>query len=51
MCLFTAPGSFHETLGGHSHGLEVGLSELQENTCKEQSVSITNGHLLFVMGT
>ena len=39
MCLFTVPGSFHETLGGRSHGSEVGLSELQENTCKEQLVS------------
>jgi len=39
MYLFTMPGSFCETLGGHSCGLEVGLSELQENACKEQLVS------------
>jgi len=39
MCLFTAPGFFCETLGGRSHGLEVSLSELWENACKEQLVS------------
>jgi len=39
MHLFTVPGSFCETLGGRSRGSEVGLSELQENMCKEQSVS------------
>ena len=39
MHLFIAPGSFHKTLGGHSHGLEVSLSELQKNIYKEQSVS------------
>jgi len=39
MRLFTVPDSFCETLGGRSRGLEVGLSKLQENTCKIQSVS------------
>ena len=38
MRLFTVPSSFCEMLGGHSHGSEVGLSKLQENMCKEQSV-------------
>jgi len=39
MHLFTAPGSFYETLEGCSHSSEVSLSELWENICKEQSVS------------
>jgi len=39
MRLFTVPGFFCEMLGGHSHGSEVGLNKLQENMCKEQSVS------------
>jgi len=37
--LFTASGFFHETLGGHSCSLEVSLSKLQKDICKEQSVS------------
>ena len=39
ICLFTAPGSFHEMLGGRSYGSKVSLSELQENAYKKQSVS------------
>jgi len=39
MRFFTVSGFFYEMLGGHSHGSEVGLSELQENACKEQLVS------------
>jgi len=39
MRLFTAPGSFCKTLGDHSCGSEIGLSELRENAYKEQSVS------------
>jgi len=34
-CLLTTSGSFHKTLGGHSDGLEVGLSKLWEETYKE----------------
>jgi len=37
--LLTVSGSFYEILGGHSHGSEVDLGKLQEDTCKEQSVS------------
>jgi len=39
LCLLTAPGSFCEMLGGRSCGLEVSLSELQEEVYKKQSVS------------
>jgi len=39
LCLFAMPGSLHETLGGRSHGSEVGLSELQEEVRKEESIS------------
>jgi len=39
LCLLTGSGSFYETLGGHSHGLEVDLSKLQKKTCEEQLIS------------
>jgi len=39
LCLFATSGSLRETLGGHSHSSEVGLSELQEEVHKEESVS------------
>jgi len=39
LCLLTVSSSFHEMLGGHSSGLEVGLSKLWKDACKEQSVS------------
>ena len=35
----SGPGSFYKTLGGHSCGLEVGLSELWEEAYKKQLVS------------
>jgi len=38
LCLFAASGSLCETLGGHSHSSEVGLGELWEEVCKEESV-------------
>ena len=39
LCLFTMSGSLRETLRGHSHSSEVGLSELQEEVRKEELVS------------
>ena len=39
LCLFAASGSLHKTLGGHTHGSEVGLSELQKEAHKEKLVS------------
>ena len=39
LCLFTVPGSFYKMLGGHSYGLEVGLSELWKEAYKKQLVS------------
>jgi len=39
LCLFATSGSLREMLGGHSHGSEVGLSELWEEVRKEKSVS------------
>jgi len=39
LCLFAMSGSLCETLGSHSHGSEVGLSELWEEARKKESVS------------
>jgi len=39
LCLFATSSSFHEMLGGRSHNLEVGWSELQKEVHKEESVS------------
>ena len=38
-CFLTMSGSFHETLGGRSGSLEVGLGKLWKEAYKEQSVS------------
>jgi len=39
LCLLTVSGSFHEMLEGGSCGLEIDLSKLQKEACKEQLVS------------
>ena len=39
LCLFATSGSLREILGGCSHSLEVGRSELWEKVRKEESVS------------
>ena len=46
LCLLTVSGSFHETLGGGSCGLEVDLSKLQKEACVT-IVLWTSSHILY----